>query len=466
MLFLFSCRTSRLQTSIEKNTTFVGDSLFFKNENLNNQFYYPYFSGITGLSFDIKKDSSTKIYLKKPALIQYLNNSHIVFPGEKIIITSDNNSNILFKTTDNPKRDKEFLFEDEFNNLNNKIGTQEYLKNSSLPVDSLLLSEKKIKEHSSEYIYQSDLLFDSLAQAYQISDTFKFYFNQIKNYNKRSYLFNLYYECKQQLKEVNLYDIKMLDLLPFYNQEKSKILFDLGETYITEFLAEILIKKRLNSCKNDVEVKDAFYLINANFFNFSKDFILTKILYHSISNRIKLSSETLAFYYSTCEDTEYKKTIKNLIKEIKLNSTKSLNKKDNRLISFSNSKVFTIEEIFKKYRGKLILLDFWASWCAPCREQLPFIKNLSQEFSKDKIVVLYLSMDRNLLVWRNTKEEISYDDSYIFENFEKQSFIKNHNIETIPRYILIDKKGHIITDDAPHPDNPELKKLIEQNLEK
>jgi len=125
---------------------------------------------------------------------------------------------------------------------------------------------------------------------------------------------------------------------------------------------------------------------------------------------------------------------------------------------FKQSKVgsiapeFTVKEIEGKplslndYKeNKYVLIDFWASWCAPCREELPYIKELYKKYSKEGFKVISITQDKDLDAWKNAilKEKInSWRHFSIMEN--NDSVLKDYFVNGIPHKILIDKQGKII----------------------
>jgi peroxiredoxin len=129
-----------------------------------------------------------------------------------------------------------------------------------------------------------------------------------------------------------------------------------------------------------------------------------------------------------------------------------------QLTYFKQSKVgsrapeFTVKDIENKqlslndYREKqYVLIDFWASWCAPCREELPYIKELYKKYSKDGFEVISITQDKDLEAWKNAilKEKIdSWRHFSIIEN--NDSILKEYFVNGIPHKILIDKNGNII----------------------
>ncbi len=115
-------------------------------------------------------------------------------------------------------------------------------------------------------------------------------------------------------------------------------------------------------------------------------------------------------------------------------------------------------------KGKVIYIDVWATWCGPCREEIPFSKKLQKKFKEDAdLVFMYVSVDRNLEAWRKM---VMGDKEWMGIHINENSgeLYKWYQIGGIPRYILIDKEGKFGMSMAPRPSSDkaegEIRKLL------
>jgi thiol-disulfide isomerase/thioredoxin len=96
-------------------------------------------------------------------------------------------------------------------------------------------------------------------------------------------------------------------------------------------------------------------------------------------------------------------------------------------------------------KDKYILIDFWASWCAPCRDDFPFMKKIYSEYNKKGFEIICISKDENLEVWRSTILKENLEMWKHFSIKENDSQVEDsYAITAIPVKILINKDGLII----------------------
>ena len=113
------------------------------------------------------------------------------------------------------------------------------------------------------------------------------------------------------------------------------------------------------------------------------------------------------------------------------------------------------------FRGKVVLIDVWATWCGPCQAQIPHLVKLEEELKDSGIVFLGVSIDeeKNKGKWLKMVEEKGLKGLQLFSNGGNQ-VTKNYKITHIPRFIIIGEDGNIVAKQAPRPSDPVLKQIL------
>ncbi|MCU7548819.1 TlpA family protein disulfide reductase [Chitinophagaceae bacterium LB-8] len=121
----------------------------------------------------------------------------------------------------------------------------------------------------------------------------------------------------------------------------------------------------------------------------------------------------------------------------------------------------------KDFKGKVVFIDVWATWCGPCKAQIPFLKEIEEEYKDNKdIVFVAISLDRekDKQKWLNFIQKENLHGLHLLDDAGK-AFAMKYEIRAIPRFLLIDKKGKWIEVRCPLPeDKANLKKYIEDAL--
>ena len=134
------------------------------------------------------------------------------------------------------------------------------------------------------------------------------------------------------------------------------------------------------------------------------------------------------------------------------------------ILKDTNGKVYT----FADFKGKVIVVDIWATWCCNCIKKMPQFMQLKDEFKENEnIIFITVSIDRKSAhgKWLKAIEENNMTDmlNLISAPSENSHFETEYHVVGVPRYFIIDKKGQIVTTFAPGP-GKEMKELILNTL--
>ena len=118
-------------------------------------------------------------------------------------------------------------------------------------------------------------------------------------------------------------------------------------------------------------------------------------------------------------------------------------------------------------RGKYVYIDFWATWCGPCKAEIPFLQKIEEEYRGKNIEFVSISIDaaKDHDKWKAFVDEKKLGGiQLIADNNWESAFVKSYKVTGIPQFILLDPTGKIVKSDAPRPSNPKLKELLDSLL--
>lgn len=115
-------------------------------------------------------------------------------------------------------------------------------------------------------------------------------------------------------------------------------------------------------------------------------------------------------------------------------------------------------------KGKYVYIDVWATWCGPCLREIPALKEVEKDYHDKDIHFVSISIDepKDYEKWKTmvSEKELGGIQLIADKNWNSQ-FVKEYAILGIPRFILIDPQGNIVSADAPRPSDPELRTLLD-----
>lgn len=123
-------------------------------------------------------------------------------------------------------------------------------------------------------------------------------------------------------------------------------------------------------------------------------------------------------------------------------------------------------------KGKYVYVDVWATWCGPCKREIPSLKEVEKNYHGKKIEFVSISVDNgrgykektveaSKVGWKKMVADKELGGIQLFSDKAWESdFVKGFKIRGIPRFILIDPEGNVVNADAPRPSSPKLIKLF------
>jgi len=118
-------------------------------------------------------------------------------------------------------------------------------------------------------------------------------------------------------------------------------------------------------------------------------------------------------------------------------------------------------------KGKYVYIDVWATWCGPCRAEIPFLQEVEEKYKDKNIAFVSISIDekKDYEKWKKMVVDKKLGGIQLFaDNNWESEFIKFYGINSIPRFILLDTEGKIIQPDAERPSSERLKEKLDELL--
>ncbi|UGS23850.1 TlpA family protein disulfide reductase [Flavobacterium channae] len=372
----------------------------------------------------------------------------------------------FFKVLNREAKPLDFNLEKELN-LSFPIDNFVFFQNNKRSRNSK--EEKEYKIELSNFIQNSKTKLEDALNSGKISkETFEVQLNYITFYTLNTDTKTNFSDYKINLNKEELIWLKSYRyFLELYVKNEFKI-----KTYKKE-IKDFELKTANNKTKTkDISMQydnheDAFIQVEESdlFSAKAKEYLLYVYL-----NRIaKTDSQKLSTYISIFKKYSNDKKLIEGFENAFLVNIEALKQNTSEVVLYDeNKKATTLSAFLETNKGKLVYIDFWASWCAPCRAAFPSSRKLHEKYKDKEIVFLYLSTDSNFDAWKkaNQFEKLS-ENSYMIINPKTSEYLKKLAIDFIPRYVLINANGEISNPKAPSPDSEkidlEFNKLLENS---
>ncbi|TNE78770.1 MAG: TlpA family protein disulfide reductase [Bacteroidetes bacterium] len=206
------------------------------------------------------------------------------------------------------------------------------------------------------------------------------------------------------------------------------------------------------SLKNFLHFSDSLYQIN------SRTEINARLIYEGMQSGCYASiKDDYNAYMDYGNEQEYKMVLRQKASEVAELAPGDL------APDFTFMDVNGKEHSFKEFRGKVIYLDFWATWCGPCIRSMQASGPLKEAYKgNDSVVFVYLSTDRDVAKWKGHYITNGGDPNHWHVGNSGQSVSMAYKVFSIPRYVIIDKQGKIVDPNAPRPYDPSLPAILDR----
>lgn len=118
--------------------------------------------------------------------------------------------------------------------------------------------------------------------------------------------------------------------------------------------------------------------------------------------------------------------------------------------------------ILEEFKGRYVYIDLWASWCIPCRKEIPFLQKLEKAYEGKNIAFVSISLDKKSSTWKSTLEALQMHGHQLFGG--ESAFADQLNVTSIPHFLLYDPDGKLRMYRAPAPSSEQIRPLLDKLL--
>ncbi|WP_321308483.1 TlpA disulfide reductase family protein [Marinifilum fragile] len=258
------------------------------------------------------------------------------------------------------------------------------------------------------------------------------YFSFLENYNMNNRNFFVLHQS-DFIKE-------LLNLYQFQNKELREIFLDIRDN------------------KEYANVPNSYFPEQANYINKSSSGITRDmLLYLFAMQNFKKTPQNSLIAYSAVKDLVQDSYIANHLTE----EYNKLTLKNNNTIKSKPSENTVLDSIIEVNKGQVLYVDFWAPWCAPCMMEMKPSQKLKKKLNGKPVQFVYLGCRSNKAQWETAIANKDINGINVLLTDEDYfTLSKRYNIKGIPHFLLIDKSGNVVNQNAPRPSNKNIETLI------
>nr|MBP6385896.1 TlpA family protein disulfide reductase [Pseudarcicella sp.] len=403
-------------------------------------------SGNAYFSFRLDRSREAYIILKKNVFL-------FLSPNDNFSIYFEDKHNITFEG----KGAAENAFSTEcFKKFGINSITDEYLNEDKFDPEEC--KQKLLDEWNQKRVFKEKYLIE-----HKCSNAFQYFASGFLEYDALQKLLMVDYHIKKRFSHKNyLLSENFYDFIKPHFFENDSVL-KYSQKYLSTLSFYVRILKSIPDSLLNNGITPYYWKIVINLKGNTLEQALGCNLYHLIIDGYDYSANYL-HYKSLFPQSPVIAILENTIKANNINvfDDKSLN----AVMHTTDNKEIIFKNFLKKNKGKVIYLDFWATSCAPCVKEFPYSDSLQEKLSDQKVAFAYLSLDDNKTTWNLflNRKKVNLQQHFLLNKSFGSELCRYFKIQSIPRYMLIDKKGVLVGNNTTRPSDistfEKIKKLL------
>jgi thiol-disulfide isomerase/thioredoxin len=251
-----------------------------------------------------------------------------------------------------------------------------------------------------------------------------------------------------------------LERINFYSEED--FIFSNNYQYL---VASYVREKAMELAKNNAIEEDIAYLKAVS--EIESDIIRNQLLFEEAFYGITYTTNVEDYYAAYIASATNEENNAKITESYHKLKTLAKGEPSPKFVNYENFKGGTTS--LDDLKGKYVYVDVWATWCGPCKAEIPALKELEAKYHGKNIDFVSISVDNvngkrgSYESWKKMVEEEDLKGIQLFADKDWDSdFVKGYLIKGIPRFILIDPNGNIVQANAPAPSNEKLVELFNE----